>query len=232
MKDSLESTSTEPDWRDRVTWYTHETTLVRLVKNMGDILFRLLAEVECVGQKNVPKTGGCIVASNHVNNFDIIYMTICNPRHPYFMAKVELYKNPLFGWFIRLGGTFPVYRGEKDQWALQQAGRILAAGESLFMFPEGTRSRNGQLKEGKVGVIKLALKHQVPVIPAAILGTQNFRFSLRHRTKIRIEFGQPLDIGSMAGPPPHSYETVGELTTTLMQEIAAMLPPEQRGVYS
>lgn len=233
MKDTLESPSTSPtpDWRDKVTWYTHETSAVRLVKIAGNVLFRLLAEVECVGQENVPKTGGCIVAANHVNDFDILYMGICNPRHPHFMAKAELYKNPVFGWLIRLGGSFPVYRGKKDQWALQQAGRILTAGETLFMFPEGTRSRNGQLREGKVGVIKLALEHQMPVIPAAILGTQNIHFSLWNRAKVKIEFGQPLDIGSLAGPPPHSYETMAELTTTLMQKIAAMLPPEQRGVY-
>lgn len=220
------------DWRDSVTWYTYETMFAKTVKAVGKIPFSNLARVECVGLENVPAEGGCIVASNHINNFDVIYLSLYSPRFLHFMAKVELYKNPFFAWSIRLGGSFPIQRGEKDVWALQQAGRILDQGQVLFMFPEGTRSgKKAQLKRGKIGAVKLAVENRVPLIPTAILGTQHFQVSLRHRNTIRIEFGQPLDVAALAGPPPHDYGAFRELTTVLMERIAAMLPQAHRGIY-
>jgi 1-acyl-sn-glycerol-3-phosphate acyltransferase len=148
------------------------------------------------------------------------------------MAKRELYKNPFFGWFIRQMGSFPVYRGESDPWALKQAGRILENGRPLFMFPEGTRSgRKAQMKRAKVGSVKLALDHQVPLVPAAIWGTQNVRFGQRRRNKVTIRVAPPLDVATLAGPPPYHQKTYREITTVLMKEIAAMLPSVHRGVY-
>lgn len=221
------------DWRDKLSWYTHETTFIRVIKRAGGIPFRLMAQVECLDFDNLPSQGPCILASNHINDFDAIYLGISLPRHPYFMAKIELYKNPLFGWAIRQGGAFPVMRGGRDAWAFKQAGRVLAAGQMLLMFPEGTRSgRQAQLKRGKMGAIKLALECKAPIVPAAIFGTQNFRLGLGRANKIRIQIGQPLDIATVAGSPPYQHQTLRELTTTLMREIAAMLPPAHRGVYA
>lgn len=220
------------DWRDTVTWYTYETTFIRVAKIVVGFLLRPLDHVECVGLDNLPADGPCIVAVNHVSGFDVIYMGLYLPRHPHFMAKIELYRYPLLSLAIRLGGSFPVNRGEGDAWALKQAGRILAAGQILCMFPEGTRSgRKAQLKRGKVGTVKLALEYKVPIVPVAILGTQNFRLSLRHKNQISIKFDKPLDVAAMAGEPPYKHETLRELTTVLMRRIAAMLPPAQRGQY-
>ncbi len=233
MNDTSSSPAQEVDWRDTVTWYTYETTFTKLVKVVGGIFFGLLADVECVGQDNVPANGPCILAANHISLFDVIYMGLHLPRHPHFMAKRELYKNPAFGWMFRLFGAFPVNRGENDAWALRQAGRVLAANQILCMFPEGTRSgRQAQLKRGKTGTVRLALEHRVPVVPVAIIGTQNFRYSWPRINKVRIEIGQPLDLEPMAGPPPYKQETLRKLTTLLMQQIAVMLPPAHRGVYA
>lgn len=232
MKETVQTSAGKADWRDNVTWYTHETRLARFVKRFGGAFFRWITDVESTGQENVPTDGPCILASNHINNLDVIYLGLSSPRHPHFMAKIELYKNPVVGRAIRLAGAFPVYRGERDAWALKQAGRVLEAGQALCMFPEGTRSgRKAQLKRGKLGVVKLALEHRAPVVPIAILGTQNFRFGLGHRNKIRIQFGEPLDVAALVDSPPHHYDTLRELTTLVMQRIAAMLPPEHRGMY-
>lgn len=221
------------DWRDNFTWYTHETPFMRLIHFLGKPFFYSLGRVDCTGLEHVPAAGPCIIAANHISNFDVVYIGASVPRFPQFMAKVELYQNPFFGWLIRQLGSFPVYRGESDTWALAQAGRILDAGQMLVMFPEGTRSKQkARLKQGKVGVVKLALEHRAPVVPAAIWGTENFRFRLRHRQKITIRIGEPLDVVSMAGPPPYSRNTLRELTTVVMQRIANMLPPEYRGVYA
>lgn len=219
------------DWRDRLTWYTHETFVIRLIKAIGRPIVWPFLKIECTGLDNIPASGSCILASNHINDLDVISIGAVMPRHPHFMAKSELYKNPVFAWFIRQGGSFPVNRGESDTWALRQAGRVLEAGQMVCMFPEGTRAgAKAQLRKGKVGAVKLALDYHAPVVPAAILGTQNF--SWKKRTLITLQVGQPLDFGPLAGPPPYEYHQLRDLTTILMQHIAAMLPPEHRGIYA
>ncbi len=190
-----------------------------------------LAHVERVGFENIPSHGPCLVASNHVNNLDIFFLTRHMPRFPHCMAKQELFQVPLLGQAIRWGGSFPVHRGVNDRWALRQAGRILEAGNTLLMFPEGTRSgRKAKLRRGSVGAVKLALEYQVPIVPAAILGTHNFRPGFRNMNKIRLELAPPLDVVALAGPPEH--RTLRQITTLVMENIAAMLPPAQRGVYA
>lgn len=221
------------DWRDNLTWYTHETALSRAIKWVGSLYFHAVAEVERIGFDNFPATGPCILASNHISNLDVVYLAVCLPRHPHFMAKVELYKNPIFGWAIRLCGSFPVNRGENDTWALRQAGRVLEAGQLLCMFPEGTRSKDkAQLRRGKVGAVKLALDYHAPVVPVAVSGTENFSFKRWKGNKIRIQAGPPLDMAALAGPAAYDGDTLRELTTMLMQRIAAMLPPAYRGIYA
>jgi 1-acyl-sn-glycerol-3-phosphate acyltransferase len=236
MEDVSKADASKPaegrDWRDTVTWYTHETTFARSVKALGRLLFRPLAQVECVGFEHIPAKEPCILASNHISNWDVVCLGLHVPRHLHFMAKIELYRNPVFAWAIRLGGSFPVNRGEHDTWALRQAGRILTAGQVLSMFPEGTRSKGkAQLRRGKVGAVRLALDYQVPIVPVAIIGTQDFSLTHWRTNKIRIEVGQPLDMVALAGSSTYPYETLRELTTTLMRQIATMLPPAHRGIY-
>ncbi|MBN1217839.1 MAG: 1-acyl-sn-glycerol-3-phosphate acyltransferase [Anaerolineae bacterium] len=231
MSNAIPATIAKTDWRNTVTWYTYETGFTRFIKAILRPLSLALAHIELVGLENVPDSGPGIIACNHFSLYDVIYMGVNLPRHPHFMAKRELYKNRLFGWLIRQFGSFPVYRGEGDLWAMEQAGRVLAAGQLLFMFPEGTRGRHkAQLKRGKVGVVKLALEHGVPVIPCAIWGTENFKVGWKSN-QIHIQVGEPVDMVSLAGPPPLKHDVSRELTTVMMQKIAEMLPPEYRGGY-
>ncbi|MCI0527171.1 MAG: 1-acyl-sn-glycerol-3-phosphate acyltransferase, partial [Nitrospira sp.] len=138
------------DWRDRLTWYTYETFVIRLIKTVGRPLVWPFLKIDCTGLENIPASGPCILASNHINDIDVISFGAVMLRHPHFMAKSELYKNPVFAWFIRQGGSFPVNRGESDAWALRQAGRVLEAGQMVCMFPEGTRAgAKAQLRRGK-----------------------------------------------------------------------------------
>jgi len=219
------------DWRDNTTWYMHETPIARLVRFLGKHVFNILTRVERVGLDNIPTSGPCIVAANHIHNLDVIYLGSTIPRYPHFMAKKELYKNPLFGWFIRQLGSFPVNRGARDAWAVRHAGKILDEGLLLFMFPEGTRNRKAQLRKGKPGAVRLALEHKAMIVPTAITGTNKVRWGLNRPSRIKMEFAAPLDVVKIAGQPPYSPDTYRELTNLLMQTIAAMLPPENRGVY-
>jgi 1-acyl-sn-glycerol-3-phosphate acyltransferase len=220
------------DWRNSIRWYTHKTPTLYLIRFISIPTMHLMARTECVGLENVPLSGPFILASNHLSNWDVMYLGVLLPRHPYYMAKVELFKNPVLGWVIRQGGAFPIYRGESDEWAMQQAGRVLAAGRMLCMFPEGTRSKGkAQMRRGKVGAVKLALDYQVPIIPAAITGTENFRAGIKSNT-IRLQVGQPMDMRALAGNFSDEREILRPLTTLLMKQIAAMLPPEYRGAYA
>jgi 1-acyl-sn-glycerol-3-phosphate acyltransferase len=220
------------DWRDTKTWYTYETWFAGQAKFYVGAILHQMAQVECEGFDTFPMSGPCIVASNHFSLWDVLYLGVNMPRFPHFMAKRELFKNPLMAWGIRQVGAFPVNRGTGDLWAMAQAGRVLADGEVLCMFPEGTRGKHKtELKQGKAGVVKLALQHQTPIVPTAIWGTEIFKIGWK-RNKIHIRTGPPLDVAQLAGPPPYKHEVPRELTTLVMQRIAAMLPPEYRGIYA
>jgi 1-acyl-sn-glycerol-3-phosphate acyltransferase len=221
------SVAEKGDWREKKKWYTYEMWLVRVVRYTLRRLAELTTTVTCEGLENVPATGPCIIASNHLSLWDVLMMGIYLPRHPFFMAKRELYRIPVLSYLIRLAGTFPVNRGERDMWALKQAERVLAAGQMLYIFPEGTRrGRTGQLGRGKVGAVLFALRYQVPLVPAAIWGTQHIRPGFRNMNKISLRVAPPLDVAAIAGPPPHDRAVLRDLTVALMEQISAMLPPE------
>jgi len=231
MEKTLTSTDSFNQWRDSVTWYTRKTVVPRFVKKILLPLFWFVMKFEGTGLENIPP-GSCILAANHISNHDALTLALYLPRHPYYMTKKELYKYPVLSWIIRLSGTFPINRMESDAWALEQAGHVLKAGRMLCMFPEGTRSgHKAQLRRGKPGTVQLALEHKVPIVPAAILGTQHVQIG-RTRPKVTMQVGEPLDVVALAGPPPYSPNTIRELTSLLMQRIAAMLPPRHRGVYA
>ncbi len=217
------------DWRDNHKWYTHEVWLVRAVRPILRVLAELTVTVTCEGLENIPAAGPCIIASNHLSLWDVLLTGVYLPRHPFFMAKRELYRIPGLSYLIRQAGAFPVNRGERDVWALKQAERVLAAGQMLYIFPEGTRSgRKAQMGRGKVGAVLFALQHQVPLVPAALWGTQSLRPGFRNTNRVSIRVAPPLDVAAIAGPPPHSRAILRDLTMTLMEQISAMLPPEAR----
>ncbi len=220
------------DWRNSVTWYTRKMPMLYVIRAVVIPSLYVLARTECHGLDNIPATGRCILASNHLSNWDPMYLGTLLPRHPYYMAKVELFKNPVMGWIMRQGGTFPIYRGENDAWAMQHAGQVLEADEMLCMFPEGTRSKGkSQLRRGKVGAVKLALDYNALIVPAAMTGTENHKLGLRANT-IRLRVGPPIDLKTLIDPAAEERDTLRRLTTHIMQQIAAMLPSEYRGAYA
>lgn len=229
----MTETLPEVDWRDRYQWQTSDTWLINTVKFIVGVGLQTFIKIECHGFEHIPPTGGCVMASNHISNFDPPVLGTSLPRYPHFMAKRALFKHPLSRWFCREGGSFPVHRGERDDWAMRQAGRVLDAGSVLFIFPEGTRSRDmGRLQKAKTGAIRFGIDYQVPIIPVAIMGSHAVKFKLGQRHKISLTIGEPLDLIALAGQPPYDSKTIKMLTTILMERIAAMLPPDKRGYYA
>jgi len=221
------------DWRNETTWVTYENFWAKLGEAIAHVLFWPVINVKIIGANNLPLQGACILAPNHISNFDPVVVGMHIPRHSFFMTKVELFQNSFVGWYIRETGSFPVYRGERDEWAMNHAVKVLEDGQVLCMFPEGTRSKTAQpqLKKGKLGTVKLALEYNVPIVPAAIWGTHNIG-AKNFRCPITIQIGEPLDVVKLAGSQVQDLHLSRDLTTVLMERIAAMLPPENRGIYA
>jgi len=196
----------------------------RIVTALISFIFSLISIRQVSSAEKLPPSGAVIVAANHISNYDIFPLQLSLSRPLYCMGKEELFRNLFLDWLLRKLGAYPVYRGEKDAWAIRHSERILADGEVLFLFPEGTRNRGKGLRSAKTGVARLAQKMDCPIVPVAVDGTQNMLHKFPRRTKISFTVGDPIY--------PRPDETHLNLTDRLMFTLASMLPPEARGVYS
>ncbi len=164
--------------------------LLNLVKLTARFYFKTFHDFQVEGLENIPKTGPVIIASNHLSNADppAIGGFAGLVRDSRFVAKKELFDIPLIGWFFRRSGYIPVDRNRTigDFGALKGVVHALERGESVVMFPEGTRSKTGKPQKPKSGIGFLVYKTGVPVLPVRIDGT--FGGWLKRKT-IRLKFG-------------------------------------------
>ena len=152
------------------------------------------------------------------------------------MAKEELFRSPPIRLLAQGFGAFPVRRGAMDRRALNEAYRALDSGLALFMFPEGTRSKNGQLKPAFPGSALIALHNNVPILPVGITGLENVKkgplWFIFHRpwVTVHINIGRPFYLPPVSGKLTKTR--LGELAEYIMEHIAELLPPEYRGYYA
>jgi len=165
--------------------------------------------VRRLGRDHVPE-GGVILASNHRSFLDP-FVIGCSVRRPiYFVAKRELFKNPVAGWLLGCLGAFPIRRGQSDEESVKTALALLARGEVVVVFPEGTRIQTGSLGRPKRGVGRLALQAGTPVVPVAVTGSERVRSGWRIRpVKVHLRFGPPLSFPKVEHPSPF---LAGEVT--------------------
>lgn len=128
--------------------------------------------VRVEGAEHIPETGAVILAPNHKSNFDppIVGVAVKN-RVVHYMAKEELFKNPIFAWILRQFGAFPVKRGSVDRIAIRRAVKELKEGNMLGIFPEGTRIQREGLGRFHSGMASLAFMTGTPILPVAVIGT-------------------------------------------------------------
>lgn len=174
------------------------------------------------GMENLEMGRSYIFASNHQSQFDIFSMQGCFKFDFRWMAKKELFQVPLFGQAMRLAGYIPVDRshGRKAMKSLIEAAERIAAGTSVIIFPEGTRSRDGKLHPFKTGGMVLALKSGVPVVPVAIKGTYEIlpKGSLFAKPgNVTINVGKPVDTSK------YTMKQKQELAEYLHNEVAKLL---------
>ncbi|HET8741204.1 MAG TPA: lysophospholipid acyltransferase family protein [Gaiella sp.] len=153
-------------------------------------LASLASRLRVYGKERVPPEGGCVVASNHFSWLDPVALGAASPRILYYMAKIEAHDVPGLGAFIRTFGCFPVRRGESDRDAVRTMRRIVAEGNALGLFVEGTRQRSGVPGEVQPGAAMVAIQERVPVVPVAIHGTQTWRIGNFH--PVSIAWGEPV----------------------------------------
>ncbi len=142
-----------------------------LGKFLSFLLCSIVLRMKVCGQENIPKKGGFILASNHASYLDPLAVGVACPRNLNYMARHDLFRNPFFGWILSQVGAFPVKRNSADISALKEAMGRVKAGKGLLLFPEGSRSVDGNLSEAQAGIGFLAAKLEVPVIPTVVKGT-------------------------------------------------------------
>jgi 1-acyl-sn-glycerol-3-phosphate acyltransferase len=183
------------------------------------------------GQDYLPQSGAAILMINHNAFVDPVVVMGSVSRLIVPMAKVEAFNYPIWGIFPAIWRVVPVSRGELDRKALRMALEVLAAGEIILVAPEGTRSPS--LQQGKEGVAYLAAKSGAPIIPVAIEGTEGFPsiFPIGwHRPGATVRLGEPFSFKPVEGKVDR--QRLRLMTDEAMYILAAMLPPERRGVYS
>jgi 1-acyl-sn-glycerol-3-phosphate acyltransferase len=185
---------------------------------MINLLVGILRGMEKQGGENIPTQGAVLIAANHIAYFDPPLIGSASPRELYYMAKEELFENSLFGWLISKFNAFPISRGSFDREGIKRATEVLRKGNALLVFPEGTRSKDGNLKEPKLGVAKLALETGAPVVPAYIDYSGSWLKAFFQRQKIKIKFGSPIKPEEFDGIPK-SKEGYLNITRQIFEKI-------------
>lgn len=152
------------------------------------IFFRLLYRIKIQGNQNIPNENGVLLCSNHIHYLDPPLVGSFLKREVRFMAKVELFEAPILKSFLPRFGAFPINRGKSDRKALRTGLKLLEEGEMVGVFPEGTRSKTGELSKGLTGVGFFALRSSAAVVPCAVIGPYKL-FGTIH-----VIYGKPLNM--------------------------------------
>lgn len=205
--------------------------LWRFLYGLVTLIKPLFCRLRVEGAHHIPAAGGCVLACNHTRGPDYILLAYASTRQVYFMAKTEIFAwHPMITRILAAAGAFPIRRGQGDVDAIHTAIAVVQGGKVLGMFPEGTRSRSGQLGRGKSGVARIAMSANAPVIPAVVINAPLIfphLLSLRRRPEVIVRFGPPVWI---QGNPDNLTEA-RQKTEQIMHAIAALLPEARRGRY-
>jgi 1-acyl-sn-glycerol-3-phosphate acyltransferase len=204
----------------------------RIVVGLFTGLFRILGGYHVRGLENIPKTGGCILAPNHLSWADPPAVRMCIPRRGWFMANDFLFNIPVLGKLIPKFGAFSVKRGVMDRDALKQAEGYLKGGDLLCVFPEGGTSETGRLVPFEGGVSLLALRNDVPIVPVGLSGTDRVMprdptFPRYAKGGITVTYGKAI-YPSEIDPTLPRRERMDELTERLYWAVNELLPPNYR----
>jgi 1-acyl-sn-glycerol-3-phosphate acyltransferase len=196
-------------------------------------IIRLTCRVHDRELAAVPLRGPYIVVTNHINFLEVpLLYTFFHPRPLIGLVKVETWKNPLLGGLANLWKAIPIDRDRPDLPALRRALAVLDEGKFLAIAPEGTRSGNGRLQPGHSGVVYIALKSGLPILPVVHYGGEKYWKNLTtgRRTDFYLRVGRPFRLKAERRFP--GRETRQRMLQEIMYQLAGLLPPGYRGVYA
>lgn len=196
-----------------------------VMKHLVGVILWPVYRFKYTNAKKIPEEGRYIFAGNHISATDAILVGVGQKRPIRFMAKVELFKNPIIGWLLTKLGAFPVNRGKGDWDSINYAKEIIDSGESLGIFIEGTRSKTGELLRPKSGAVMIAHQMDCKIVPVSI----TYRTKKLHLFSRRyISFGEPVsveELGITSGGP-REYR---EASRQLMERIRVMWERDKNG---
>ncbi len=181
--------------------------------------------------ERLPDDGAFILAGNHISFLDPPFLGLACRREAFFMARDTLFRNPLANWILRSWHCVPMSRERGDIGAMRTVLRMLGEGKAALMFPEGTRSQDGQLQEPRAGIGMIAARANVPIVPMRIFGTERALpkgASLPRPARVEIKFGEPF-----LYPLPENFEELRgdalkavyfDIGREIMKRIAALEP--------
>ncbi|MGW7352639.1 lysophospholipid acyltransferase family protein [Streptomyces sp. Z26] len=215
-----------------------------LIKALFGSLLRVLFRPRVDGADHIPRTGPVILAGNHLTFIDSVILPMVAGRQVFFIGKDEYVtskgvKGRLMAWFFTGVGMIPVDRdgGRGGVAALMTGRRVLDEGKVFGIYPEGTRSPDGRLYRGRTGIARLALMTGAPVVPFAMIGTDEVqpggrglpRFGRSHRISVR--FGEPLDFSRYEGMDRDRY-VLRAVTDEVMSDVMRLSGQEYVDMYA
>jgi len=186
----------------------------KFFRKVAWLLVHCLYRIKTEGFENVPKDGGFLMCGNHVSAMDPIVLASFTKPNMFFMAKKELFKNKLLGWFLGKVNAFPIDRTGTDMDAFRKSLAVLNGGNGLLIFSQGTRMKD--FEGSKAGVAMFALKSGVPIVPVGIGGEYGFR------KKIIIKVGAPISMEPYKGMKVKT-ELVDEVMEKVVESVTALL---------
>ncbi len=188
-------------------------TIYTFARSVVNMIYKPLYRIETIGQENIPKVGSVLLCSNHISNLDPIVVGTTTPRAVHFMAKEELFRVPVVGKLFPHLNAFPVKRGMSDREALRKGLAVLKEGEVLGLFPEGTRSKTGELGEGLAGAGFFATRSEALIVPCAVIGPY------KAFNKLKVVYGKPVDFTEYR----KNKISADEATKIIMEEIRKLI---------
>jgi 1-acyl-sn-glycerol-3-phosphate acyltransferase len=190
----------------KVTFYSFARSLVY-------IIFKPLYRIEAIGLEHFPKEDGVLLCANHIDNFDPLVVGIMAPRPVHYMAKEEIFTVPVLGNIVKKVNAFPVKRGMSDREAIRKGLSVLKEKNVFGLFPEGTRSKNGELGKGLAGAGFFALRSDAQVVPCAIIGPY------KPFQKLKVIYGKPMNMEEMR----KNKVSAEQATEAIMSEIHKLI---------
>jgi 1-acyl-sn-glycerol-3-phosphate acyltransferase len=208
-----------------------------LAKAVVPPVIRFWVRLDCQGLLHIPRQGPVIIAANHISYFDPLCLAVfidAAGREVRFLAKSELYRNPLLGWVLRSAGQIPVHRESRDAArSLQDAVAAMREGAAVAIYPEGTTTRNPDFSpmKAKTGVARLAALTGAPVVPVGMWGahllfTRGKIGPFRRGIRVVVRAGPPMDLGLR---PDATLEALNDARDRLMDAIAGLVEEAKTG---